>query len=51
MWFLNGVSNILKLLEVKFKCVNVLADQSIREGIKVYMSGLLYLNYMLKMNL
>ena len=31
-----AVSNILKLLEVKFKGVNVLADQSIREGIKVY---------------
>ena len=30
------VSNILKLLEVNFKGVNVLADQSIREGIKTY---------------
>ena len=34
--FSMAVSNILKLLEVKFKGVNVLADQSIREGIKVY---------------
>ena len=28
--------NILKLLEVNFKGVNVLADQSIREGIKEF---------------
>ena len=34
--FSMAVSNILKLLEVKFKGVNVLTDQSIREGIKVY---------------
>ena len=34
--FSMAVSNILKLLEVEFKGVNVLADQSIREGIKVY---------------
>ena len=27
---------MLKILEVKFNGVNVLADQSIREGIKVY---------------
>ena len=31
-----AVSNMLKILEVKFNGVNVLADQSIREGIKVY---------------
>ena len=34
--FSMAVTNILKLLEVNFKGVNVLADQSIREGIKVY---------------
>ena len=34
--FSMAVTNILKLLEVNFKGVNVLADQSIREGIKEY---------------
>ena len=34
--FSMAVVNILKLLEVNYKGVNVLADQSIREGIKVY---------------
>ena len=34
--FSMAVSNILKLLEVKFKGVNVLENQSLREGIKVY---------------
>ena len=31
-----AVSNVLKLLEVKFSGVNVLDDPEIREGIKVY---------------
>ena len=31
-----AVSNMLKILEVKFKGVNVLEDQSIREGIKTF---------------
>ena len=31
-----AVTNILKILEVNFKGVNVLADQNLREGIKVY---------------
>ena len=31
-----ATSNILKVLEVNFKGVNVLADQSIREGIKEF---------------
>ena len=31
-----AVSNMLKILEVNFKGVNVLEDQSIREGIKTY---------------
>ena len=34
--FSMAVSNMLKILEVNFKSVNVLEDQSIREGIKVY---------------
>ena len=34
--FSMAVVNILKLLEVNYKGVNVLKDQSIREGIKVY---------------
>ena len=31
-----AVSNILKILDVKFKGVNVLEDQSLREGIKSF---------------
>ena len=31
-----AVSNILKILEVNFKGVNVLENQNLREGIKVY---------------
>jgi monothiol glutaredoxin len=31
-----AVSNMLKLLEVKFQGVNVLEDQNVREGIKVF---------------
>ena len=34
--FSMAVSNMLKILEVKFNGVNVLADQSIRDGIKIY---------------
>ena len=34
--FSMAVSNMLKILEVNFKGVNVLENQSIREGIKVY---------------
>ena len=34
--FSMAVTNILKLLEVNFKGINVLEDQSLREGIKVY---------------
>ena len=30
------VSNILKMLEINFKGVNVLEDQSLRDGIKVF---------------
>tara|TARA_B100000900_G_scaffold147805_1_gene125365 strand:- start:322 stop:660 length:339 start_codon:yes stop_codon:yes gene_type:complete len=34
--FSMAASNILKILEVKFKGVNVLENQNLREGIKVY---------------
>ena len=34
--FSMAVSNMLKILEIKFKGVNVLEDQSLREGIKIY---------------
>ena len=34
--FSMAVSNMLKILEVKFEGVNVLEDQSIREGIKIF---------------
>ncbi len=34
--FSMAVSNILKILEIEFKGVNVLENQNIREGIKVF---------------
>ena len=34
--FSMAVSNMLKILEVDYKGVNVLEDQSLREGIKVF---------------
>ena len=34
--FSMAISNMLKILEVNFKGINVLEDQSLREGIKVY---------------
>ena len=34
--FSMAVSNILKLLDVKFKGINVLEDQNIRQGIKEF---------------
>ena len=34
--FSMATSNILKVMEVKFKGVNVLEDQKLREGIKIY---------------
>ncbi len=34
--FSMAVSNMLKILEVNFKGVNVLEDQSVREGIKAF---------------
>tara|TARA_A100000164_G_C21324575_1_gene503665 strand:+ start:56 stop:391 length:336 start_codon:yes stop_codon:yes gene_type:complete len=34
--FSMAVANILKILEVNFKGINVLEDQNLREGIKIY---------------
>ena len=34
--FSMAVSNILKIMEVKYQSVDVLKDQKIREGIKIY---------------
>ena len=34
--FSMAVCNMLKILEVQFKSINVLDDQSLREGIKVF---------------
>ena len=34
--FSMAVSNILKILEAKYQSVDVLKDQKIREGIKIY---------------
>ena len=34
--FSMAVTNILKILEVNFKAVNVLEDQALREGIKIF---------------
>ena len=34
--FSMAVTNILKILEVNFKAVNVLEDQTLREGIKIF---------------
>ncbi len=34
--FSMAVSNMLKILEINFKGINVLEEQSIREGIKVF---------------
>ena len=34
--FSMAVSNILKILEVKYQSIDVLKDQKIREGIKIY---------------
>ena len=45
--FSMATSNILKVLEVNFKGVNVLENQNLREGIKVFsVIGQQYLNFM-----
>ena len=43
--FSMAVSNMLKILEVNFKSVNVLEDQLIREVLKFLATGLLFLNF------
>ena len=45
------VSNILKELKVKFSGVNVLADPEIRQGIKDFVIGQLFHNFILKESL
>ena len=40
-----AVVNILKILKVEFKGVNVLENQNLREGIKLLVIGPLYRNY------
>ena len=39
--FSMAVSNILKILEVNFKGINVLENQALREGIKVFIPSLI----------
>ena len=48
MWFFNAVVNVLKHLNVKFKHVNVLEDENLRQGIKDLVIGQQYRSYILK---
>ena len=43
--FSMAVINILKILEVNFKSVDVLANQNVREGIKVYSDWPITVNF------
>ena len=43
--FSMAVSNMLKVLDVKFKGVNVLEDQKLREELNYIVIGLQYLNF------
>ena len=45
------VSNILKMLEINFKGVNVLEDQSLRDELRYSVIGQLSHNFMLKKSL
>ena len=36
MWIFNGCFKYVKILEVNFKGVNVLENQELREGVKVF---------------
>ena len=45
--FSMAVSNMLKILEVNFKGVNVLEDQSLREGIKIFSIIVHYCSFVL----
>ena len=49
--FSMAVSNMLKILEVNFKGINVLEDQALREGIKNLVIGPQFHNFTLKKNL
>ena len=49
--FSMAVSNMLKILEVNFKGVNVLENEKLRQGIKNLVIGQLYLSYILRTNL
>ncbi len=44
--FSMATSNILKVLEVNFKGVNVLENQNLREELKLLVIGQQYLSYM-----
>ena len=49
--FSMAVSNMLKILEVNFKGINVLENQELREGIKVFSDWPTIHNFILKKNL
>ena len=46
-----AVLNILKILNVKFKTINVLENQEIDKELRSLVSGQLYLSFILKKNL
>ena len=48
--FSMAVSNILKLLNVKFKGINVLEDENLEKGLKFIVTGQLSRNFTLKVN-
>ena len=49
--FSMAVSNMLKILEVKYQGINVLESQALREGIKNLVTGLLFPKFISKVNL
>ena len=49
--FSMAVSNMLKILEVNFKGINVLEDQNLREGIKTFSDWPTIPSYISKKNL
>ena len=44
--FSMAVTNMLKHLNVNFKGINVLEDENLRQGIKNFLTGQLFLNFM-----
>ena len=44
--FSMAVTNVLKHLNVNFKGINVLEDENLRQGIKNFLTGQLFLNFM-----